>query len=357
MLAAVAEAAAAASVKSACRFTMQDNAPIRREGITMNLSPTVLLFSVCCLLPEAGAAPLCIVPAKPGGGMDLTCKLVQQGLAGSMARKEPIRISYMPGGIGAVAWSAIASQRRAEPDTLVGFSGGSLLNLAQGKYGKAAPADVRWVAAFGADYGMVAVRSDSPYRNLRDLVEAWKRDAAKVAVGAGGTIGSQDWLKVAMLAKQGGVDPRRLRIVAFEGGGESFTALLAGHVQAVSGDVSELSHYAAAGNAGDKIRVLAVLADKRLDGALAGVPTAREQGFDVAWPIIRGVYMGPQVSEADYRKWVHRFDQALAAPGFEELRAAHGLYPFALTGAALADYVNKTVANYGKQAKELGLVR
>jgi putative tricarboxylic transport membrane protein len=68
----------------------------------------------------------------------------------------------MPGGIGAVAWHTLVSQRRAEPDTLVAFSGGSLLNLAQGKFGKASAGDVRWVAALGADYGMIAVRADSP---------------------------------------------------------------------------------------------------------------------------------------------------------------------------------------------------
>jgi putative tricarboxylic transport membrane protein len=45
----------------------------------------------------------------------------------------------MPGGIGAVAWHTLVSQRASEPNTLVAFSGGSLLNLAQGKFGKAKP--------------------------------------------------------------------------------------------------------------------------------------------------------------------------------------------------------------------------
>ncbi len=298
----------------------------------------------------------CIVPAKPGGGMDLTCKLARAGLqpvAGAAHVNPALRITYLPGGIGAIAWSSVLSQRRAEPDTLIAFSGGSLLNLAQGKYGQASAADVRWVAAVGADYGMIAVRSDSPYKTLRDLMEAIKRDPVKITIGAGGTIGSQDWLKMSILAKQTGVAPKALRFVAFEGGGESFTALMAGYVQAISGDVSEVAPHAASG----RIRVLAVLADKRLPGMLSNVPTAREQGFDISWPIIRGLYMGPNVSEADYRKWVSAFDKMMAAPAFDQLRAAHGLYPFSLTGDALTDYVNKTVERYGKLAKELGLVR
>ncbi len=304
----------------------------------------------------AAAPGECIVPSKPGGGFDVTCKLAQKGLqleAQKTPKEAALRVSYLPGGIGAVAWSTMVSQRRAEPDTLVAFSGGSLLNLAQGKFGKASAADVRWVAALGADYGMIAVRADSPYKTLRDLVDALKADPSQIAIGAGGTIGSQDWLKVALIAQQGDVNPKNLRFVAFEGGGESFTALLAGHVQVVSGDASEASLHAVS----DKIRVLAVLSDARLTGALAKVPTAHEQGFDVTWPIIRGVYMGAQAPEADYQKWVARFDHMMASRAFDQLRVEHGLYPFAMTGATLTDYVKKTMDGYGRQAKELGLVR
>lgn len=65
-----------------------------------------------------------------GCGFDITCKLAQATLAESGAVPSPIRISYMPGGIGAVAYNAIVGQRRAEPGTIVAFSAGSLLNIA-----------------------------------------------------------------------------------------------------------------------------------------------------------------------------------------------------------------------------------
>jgi putative tricarboxylic transport membrane protein len=304
----------------------------------------------------AQAVPECVVPAKPGGGMDLTCKLARAGLqaAGASLSGQPaLRITYLPGGIGAVAWNSVLSQRRAEADTLFAFSGGSLLNLAQGKYGNVSANDVRWVAALGADYGMIAVRADSPYKTLRDLLDAFRHTPARVPVGASGTVGSQDWIKLSMLAKQDRIDPKTLRFIAFEGGGEAVTALLAGHVQAISGDASEASAYVAEG----RIRVLAVLSEARLPGALSHVPTAREQGFDLTWPIIRGVYMGPDVADADYRRWVAAFDAMTGKPEFTRLQAAHGLYPFTLTGAALNEYIRQTVDNYGRQARQLGLQR
>ncbi|MFZ6655132.1 Bug family tripartite tricarboxylate transporter substrate binding protein [Undibacterium sp. TJN19] len=298
---------------------------------------------------NAGAGKaVCLVPAKPGGGMDLTCKLAQAASA-----SQQMQISYLPGGVGAIAWTTIISQRKAEANTLVAYSGGSLLNLAEGKFGKSEASNVRWVAAIGTDYGMIAVGEDSPYKNLRELMDAIKNKPSQISIGAGGTVGSQDWLKMAQIGKQVGIDSKSMRLVAFEGGGESFTALLADHVQAVSGDASEASLHARDG----KIRVLAVLSDARLPGPLSNVPTAREQGFDVTWPIIRGVYMGPQVSDSDYQRWVDHFRQAMTTPAFEEQRKAHGLFPFAMTGKELTDYINKAVSNYRQQAKEFGMVR
>jgi putative tricarboxylic transport membrane protein len=314
------------------------------------------LRSILLSLPLLAALPApaaeCLVPSKPGGAMDLTCKLAQKAL---QARPDAprLKLSYLPGGIGAVAWHTMVSQRRAEPDTLVAFSGGSLLNLAQGKFGKASPDDVRWVAGLGVDYGVIAVPVDSPYRSLRDLMNALRRDPEKIVIGMSGTIGSQDWMKMALLARQGGIDPRQLRFVALEGGGEEFVAMQAGYVQVVSSDVSETALYTASG----KARVLAVLSDKRLTGAMAGVPTAREQGFDLVWPLIRGIWMGPDVSDADYRRWVQAFDRLESAPEFAQMRAQIGLYPLTLTGDALTRYIRQAVADYKRQARQFNLVR
>jgi putative tricarboxylic transport membrane protein len=311
-----------------------------------------LILALTCL--QAGATEAeCLIPSKPGGAMDLTCKLAQKALQEQPGAPR-LKLSYVPGGIGAVAWHTMeSSQRRADPNTLVAFSGGSLLNLAQGKFGNASPDDVRWVAALGADYGMVAVRSDSPYHTLAQLVDALRRDPQGVLIGMSGTIGSQDWMKMALLARMAGVDPRKLRFVALEGGGETFTAMQADYVQVISGDASEAALYAGPG----KVRILAVLSETRLPGVLAAVPTAREQGYNLVWPVIRGVWMGPGVPEADYRRWVAAFDRMEASPGFAGMRAQAGLYQFSLTGEALTRYIKQAVINYKRQAAQFDLVR
>ena len=294
----------------------------------------------------------CIAPAKPGGGFDLTCKLAQSALLDGKYISSPMRVTYMPGGIGAVAYNAIVAQRPDENNTIVAFSGGSLLNLAQGKFGRYNVNDVRWLAGVGTDYGALIVAESSPIKTLADLVAAVKADPSKVVFGAGGTVGSQDWMKAALTAKAAGLDPKKMRFVAFEGGGEATTALQGGHVQIYSGDASEAEEQI---KAGAKIRVIAVLADKRLEGGLSKVPTAKEQGMDVEWPIIRGYYMGPKVSDADFKVWVDTFNTMMATPEFAKLRGERSLFPFALTGAELDAYVKKQVERYRTLASDLGL--
>ena len=232
------------------------------------------------------------------------------------------------------------------------FSGGSLLNLAQGKFGRYNENDVRWLAAVGADYGAVIVAENSPLKSIKDLMAAIKADPAKVVFGAGGSVGSQDWMKAALTARAGGLDPRSMRFVAFEGGGEAITALQGGHVQVYSGDASEAAEQI---KAGAKIRVLAVLSDKRLDGSLAEVPTMKELGFDVQWPIIRGFFMGPKVSDADFKVWSDTFAKMMATPEYDKLRAERGLFKFALTGKELDAFIKDRMVAYRQLASDFKL--
>lgn len=322
----------------------------------MNRKSTLLSLVLAGAAFAAVAGPLdkteCIAPAKPGGGFDLTCKLAQQALLEGKFISDPMRVTYMPGGIGAVAYNAIIAQRPDENNTIVAFSGGSLLNIAQGKFGRYNENDVRWLSAVGADFGAVIVAENSPYKSLKDVIAAVKADPTKVVFGAGGTVGSQDWMKAALVAKAAGLDPKAMRFVAFEGGGEAITALQGGHVQVYSGDASEAAQQQ---KAGSKIRVLAVMADKRLSGDMSSIPTAKEQGVDVEWPIIRGFYLGPKVSDADYKVWSDTFKKMMATPAFDKIRAERGLFPFDLTGPEADAYMKKRVAEYRKLVHDFGL--
>ncbi len=295
--------------------------------------------------------PECIAPSKPGGGFDLTCKLAQKALLESGILDRPMRVTYQPGGIGAVSYNTVAAQRSDDSNLIVAFSGGSLLNLAQGKFGRYSEDDVRWVAATGIDYGMLAVRADSPFDNLAQLIESLKQDPTAVVFGAGGTVGSQDWMKSALIARAAGVDYRAMRYVPFEGGGEAQTALLGGHIQAYSGDISEVQGLFEAG----ELRVLAVMSDERLPEPFENIPTAREQGYEFSWPILRGFYTGANVSDAAYAWWTKNFDTIMADPEFNRLRREFGMFPYAKTGEQLDAEIKKRMEHYRELVNEFGL--
>lgn len=301
---------------------------------------------------EKPSRPECIAPAKPGGGFDLTCKLAQSGLQETGILDAPMRVTYLPGGVGAVAYNKIVGNDRANNDAIIAFSTGSLLNLSQGKFGQFTEKDVRWLAGVGTDYGAVAVNADSPIKSLQDLVDILKKDPKSVSFGAGGSVGGQDWMQTAILAKAANVKPSDMTYVAMEGGGEAVTAVLGNHITAVSAGIAELMPQVNA----KKLRVLAVFSDERLEGSMADIPTAKEQGYDVVWPVIRGYYMGPDVSDAAYNWWKEGFDTMLADPKFAEIRTQRELLPFAMTGKELEQYVYENTDKLRQLSAEYGLV-
>lgn len=212
---------------------------------------------------------------------------------------------------------------------------------------------MRWIGAIGADFGVIVVRTDSPFRTLADLVAALKANPAAVPLGAGGTVGSQDWMKAALIARAAGVNPRAMRYVPYEGGGQAMAALLGGHIQVFPGDASEVKGQLAAG----EVRVLATLSPNRLPAPFADVPTAREQGLDVEWAIVRGLYMAPGASDEAYAFWVEALRKLTASPAWAAARDGQGLFAYDSLGADYARLSKERVAMMRELSKEMGLIQ
>lgn len=317
---------------------------------------TVSAFLAVMVIASGAAAfeikkPECIAPAKPGGGFDLTCRIAQIGLKDQFPK--PIEVSFMPGGIGAVAINLFNTTRTDDPNAIVAFSSGSLLNIATGKFGKWTENDVRFLATAGADFGAVVVKADSKFKTLDEVMNAFKKDEASVVVGAGGSVGSQDWMKAALLLKSIGKDPKKMRYVAFDGGGEAIAALLGGSIQLYTGDVGEMVSHLGAGT----MRILAVMSPKRLPAPFDKYATAIELGYDAEWTIMRGYYMGKNVSDEAYNAWADAFKAAYKTPEFAKIQKDKGLMPLDLAGNELDTSVKKRIANLRGIAKDAGLIK
>jgi len=314
----------------------------------------VTIFSFQCRVYAFQADhPECLVAAKPGGGMDLSCQLVANTLLAANLIEEPMQTRYKSGGIGAVAYNHVVGIRNNDPQLIVAASSGSALNIATQKFGHYDVDAVRWLGALAADYGVIAVRSDSAWSNLNDLIVKLRQAPSAVNFGGSGSVGSQDWMKAALLAQECGIDPKSIRYAGFEGPKDATEALLNGYIDVFPGDAAELKPYLASG----RIKILAVLAEDRLPGIFSDAPTAREQGYLVAWTIWRGFYMGPQVSEESYQWWINTFKRLLKTPEFNQEREALGLYPFALLGEDFSRFVEQSVTRQKELAMGIGLIK
>lgn len=321
-----------------------------RKTLGLSLVASVLVAGQA--LAFEPTRPLCVAPAKPGGGFDITCRIAVEALEATGALKKPMAVSFMPGGIGAVAYNLFNTTQADDGNAIVALSSGSALNIATGKFGQWTENDARFVASAGADYGAIVVRADAPFKTLNDLMAKLKADPGSLALGAGGSVGSQDWMKAALLVKAVGADPKKMRYVAFEGGGESIAALLGGHIAVYPGDVSEMKAHLDAGT----MRILATLAPQRLPAPFDAYPTAKELGYDVEWTIFRGYYMGKKVSDAAYDFWSAAFANAFATPEYAKIREDKGLFEFSLAGKAFDDYVKSRVAAQREIARAAGLI-
>lgn len=324
----------------------------------MTLNLTRAATAALLVLAAAGgtaiaepAKPECLAGAKPGGGFDLTCRLAANSLLATKIIGTPMQVTYMEGGVGAVAYNHVIGKRGSDGNLITAASSGSALLIAQGKFGQYDETAVKWLGALGADYGVLVVAAESPHKSLAELVAAYKANPADFPVGGGGAVGSQDWMKASLLAKAAEQDPKAMRYVALEGGGAVLTALEGGHIKVGSGDAAEMGQHHKAG----KVRILAVMAPERLPGDLAQIPTAREQGIDIDWIVWRGYYMGKDVSAADYDWWVDGFKKLSATPEFVAERQARGLFEFNMFGQAFDDKVKADVARFKVLAKEAGL--
>ena len=148
-------------------------------------------------------------------------------------------------------------------------------------------------------------------------------------------------------------DVRQVKYIAFDGGGEAVTQLLAGSVQAFTGDISEAKGFVDSGD----IKVIAVLAPERLDGEFSEMPTAREQGVDAIGANWRGFYAPGGMGDEAYDAWVSKIADLYASDEWKEIMAANGLAPLDLQGADFEAFVSDSVAQIQSISREIGIIK
>ncbi len=298
--------------------------------------------------------PECIAPASPGGGWDFTCRQVGKSMQDLKLIDKTMQVVNLAGGGGGVAFAEVVNKRGDDNDLIVAASSATATRLAQGAYPGNTMDQVRWLAAIGADYGVIAVAADSEIETLPQLLEQIKTNPRSVSVAGGSAVGGWDHLKVLIAANAYGIDDvRTVKYIAFDGGGEAVTQLLSGSVQAFTGDISEAKGFVDSGD----IKVIAVLSPDRLPGEFAKFPTAKEQGVDAIGANWRGFYAPAGMSDAAYDAWVSKIGDLYGSNEWKEIMAANGLAPLDLQGKAFEDFVSNSVAQIQGISREIGIIK
>lgn len=320
----------------------------------------VVAVALACAAASAPALafepqnPECIAPANPGGGWDFTCRQVGKALQDLKLVPGTVQVVNLAGGGGGVAFAEVVNKRNDDNDLIVAASSATATRLAQGAYPGNNMDQVRWLATIGADYGIIAVAKDSDINTLPELMDRIKADPRSISIAGGSAVGGWDHLKVLLAARKAGIeDVRSIKYVAFNGGGEAVTQLLAGSVQAFTGDASEAKGFVDSGD----IKVLAVLAPERLEGDFASFPTAKEQGIDVIGANWRGFYAPGGMSDDAYDYWVGAIGKVYDSGEWKEVMARNGLAPLNLRGAAFQDFVAESVQSITELSKKIGLIK
>ncbi len=296
----------------------------------------------------------CIAPAGAGGGWDFTCRQVGKALYDLKIVPDPVQVTNLAGGGGGVAYAEVVNKRDSDNNLIVAASSATSTRLAQGAYPGNTMDQVRWVGAIGSDYGVIAVSAKSDIDSLTALMDKIKADPSSIAFAGGSAVGGWDHLKVLIAAKAAGIqDIRKIKYVAFEGGGEAVTQLLGGHVQAFTGDLSEARGFVESGD----IKVLAVLAPERLPGDFGKFPTAREQGIDAVGANWRGFYVPGKMSDDAYNFWVGAIKTVYASDEWKKIMAENGLMPLNSSGADFEKFVAEQVSATQSLSKEIGLIK
>jgi len=292
-----------------------------------------------------------VVGVSAGGGIDRTARLIQKIFQEQKLLGVTSAVVNKPGGGSTIA-QAYLNQRAGDAHLWEITATSLLTNHITGKsaFGHK---DFTPVAMLYDEYIGFLVRQDSPLKTGKDLLNALKTDPDSLPIGIATAAGNTNHIAAGLAAKAAGGDVKKLKVVVFGSGGESMTALLGGHVGVVATPSANAIPHLQAG----RMRVLAIAAPSRLDGALAAVPTWKEQGENIIVANWRPV-VGPKGwSAAHVSYWEDVLAKVTRSDEWKNEVARSGGVNHYMNSRDLAAYFDSQYAQFKAVLMELGLAK
>jgi tripartite-type tricarboxylate transporter receptor subunit TctC len=220
-----------------------------------------------------------VVSGYAPGSLDITIKVFTERMGPYLGQAMPI--IYKPGAAGSVGTSFVA---KAKPDgyTLLGTTQTGPVTNPLTKPGlDYAMDDLVPICRLVIGPALIAVRSDSPWKTMKDLVDYAQKNPEKITYSTSGVwstphVRMEKFLKVAKV---------KFTHVPTTGSTPAMTALLGGHVDVTDSGMNTLNPHIASG----AFRPLATSQSVRL-AEFPDVPTLLELGYGESIPAWYGLF-------------------------------------------------------------------
>jgi len=286
-----------------------------------------------------------VVPAQPGGGLDLIGRTVAEQLG--RALEQSFVVENVSGGGGSIASQNVA---RAAPDgytLMVGYVGTHGTNPAVRKVPYDAVKDFTAIAMVGGTPNVLVVHPSVPAADLKSLVDYAKKSNGRLSYASGG-IGTLNHLAMEQFRVAAGFEA----VVAhYRGIGPAIVDILSGQTQMMMpGLAAALPHIR-----GKKMRPIAITGLAR-HALLPDVPTFEESGFKgfdgVQWYGIVGPAKLPPAITAKLNAEINR---SLASRALQDRLAAEAIDPMPMTPEQFGKFIQNDIARWSALARARGI--
>jgi putative tricarboxylic transport membrane protein len=263
-----------------------------------------------------------IVHTSAGSGGDIVSRAVAEIVRRDKLLPQPMQVVNRVGGSGALAYNYFKT-KRGDPYSLLSVTG-TLLAMAYRPDMNIGLENYTPVALMAVDPQTVMVPADSPYKSVKDLMEA-ARKAPETLVAATTSVQGTGRLLVYLMEQA--VPGAKFRFVTFKGGSDAVTSTAGGHTTFTTENLSEGMGFVE----GKKLRVLAISSDKRLPSA-PDIPTLRESGYAITAGTIRGFTFTAGVPQEAVKTMETALEQVHKSAAWKDL-AKRNLYEDTFMGS------------------------
>ena len=295
-----------------------------------------------------------IVPAGTGGGADQMARVVQGIIAKNNLMKQSMVVVNKAGGSGAEGFLDVKGAKGDPHKIIITLSTLFTTPLATG-----VPfnwRDLTPVQMLALDQFVLWVNASKPYKNAKEYLDAAKQAGGKFKMAGTGSK-QEDQIITVAIEKAAGA---KFIYIPFRGGGDVAVQLVGNHVDSTVNNPIEAVAQWRAGS----LRPLCVFDPKRMPYknkvtatmAWSDIPTCKEQGLDVDYLMLRGIFMPGEVKPEQVAYYAELFKKVMATPEWAALMEQGAFNQTRLAGKEYADWVAREEARHVMLMKGAGFI-